>query len=130
MDITKRVLLVDDDPDFLEPIRVLLERERYEVLVASSEIEGEKAMEAFKPDIAVFDLMMEHYDSGFILSYKLKKRYGNIPVIIATGVTSETGMKFAADSKYGANWTNADLIMDKGIRPDQILKEIKRFLKE
>ena len=87
-------------------------------------------METFKPDLAVFDLMMNNYDSGFILAHKLKKLYPEALVIIATGVTKETGFRFASDSRYGGNWTNADLIMDKGIRPDQILKEIKKLFKE
>lgn len=131
MDILqKKIMLVDDDPDFLEPVKILLESHNYIVETANSEEGAVKLMENFKPDLAVLDLMMDNYDSGFILSHKLKKLYPETIIIIATGVTKETGYRFSADSEYGNNWTNADLIMDKGIRPDQILKEIKKFFKE
>ena len=128
--LNKKIMLVDDDPDFLEPIKMVLESHNYTVETANSEEGAIKLMETFKPDLAVFDLMMDNYDSGFILSHKLKSRYPEALVIIATGVTKETGFRFASDSQYGGNWTNADLIMDKGIRPDQILKEIKKLFKE
>jgi len=129
-DVKKKIMLVDDDPDFLEPIKMVLENHNYIVEAAYSEEGAEKLMESFRPDLAVFDLMMDNYDSGFILSHKLKSRYPDAIVIIATGVTKETGFRFSADSEYGSNWTKADLIMDKGIRPDQILKEIKKLFKE
>jgi DNA-binding response OmpR family regulator len=128
-ELRNRIMLVDDDPDFLEPIKMVLESHNYIVETANSEEGAVKLMDVFKPDLAVFDLMMDNYDSGFILSHKLKNRYPDALVIIATGVTKETGFRFSADSQYGGNWTNADLIMDKGIRPDQILKEIKKLLK-
>lgn len=129
-ELNKKIMLVDDDPDFIEPIKMLLESHNYIVETANSEEGAVKLLETYKPDLAVLDLMMDNYDSGFILSYKLKKLYPDTLVIIATGVTQETGFRFASDSHYGNNWTNADLIMDKGIRPDQILKEIKKLFKE
>lgn len=73
--------------------------------------------------------MMEHYDSGFVLGYHIKKRYPDVPVIIATGVANETGYKFTGDEGLKSSWTQADLVMDKGIRPDQLLGEVKRLLK-
>jgi len=128
--LQKKIMLVDDDPDFLEPVKMLLESHNYKVEAAYSEEGAVKLMENYKPDLAVFDLMMDNYDSGFILAHKLKSRYPDSIVIIATGVTKETGQRFSSDSEYGSNWTKADLIMDKGIRPDQILKEIKKLFKE
>ncbi len=129
-DLKKKVLLVDDDPDFLEPVRMLLEAHGYTVAAAHSEAGAFTCLETFKPDVAILDLMMDHYDSGFIVGHKLKSRYPDARVIIATGVTGETGYRFSADSQYGGNWTGADLIMDKGIRPDQMLREVKRLLGE
>jgi len=129
-ELNKKIMLVDDDPDFIEPIKMLLESHNYTVKTANSEEGAIKLLETYKPDLAVLDLMMDNFDSGFILSHKLKKLYPDTLVIIATGVAKETGFRFSSDSKYGENWTNADLIMDKGIRPDQILKEIKKLFKE
>ncbi len=131
MEKTKKTLLVvDDDIDFLEQTLLVLKNAGYETVSAESQKEAEKLLETVNPDLAVVDLMMEHYDSGFILSYKIKKKYPNTPVIIATAVTSETGMHFDSQTENEKNWVKADLIMDKGIRHDQLIGEIEKLLKE
>ncbi|NJO88573.1 MAG: response regulator [Chloroflexia bacterium] len=71
----------------------------YNVTTADSQKEGESYIENNKPDLAIVDLMMENEDSGFILSYKIKKKYPDVPVIIATAVTSETGMVFGLNKQ-------------------------------
>jgi hypothetical protein len=72
---------------------------------------------------------MENEDSGFILSYKIKKKYPDVPVILATAVTAETGMSFDLSDQSNNEWIKADLFLDKGIRADQLEKEIKKLLK-
>jgi DNA polymerase-3 subunit alpha len=57
------------------------------------------------------------------------KKYPDVPVIIATAVTAETGMSFDATTDNDKQWIKADLFLDKGIRTDQLHKEIKRLLK-
>jgi len=86
-------------------------------------------LQQIKPDLAIFDLMMESEDSGFILSYKLKKRYPNVPVIVATAVASETGISFGVGSEEERKWIKADLYLEKGIRADQLHKELVKLLK-
>jgi CheY-like chemotaxis protein len=82
-----------------------------------------------KPDLAVFDLMMESDDSGFILCYKLKRRYPEVPVILATAVARETGITFGLSSGQDRDWIRADLYLEKGVRPEQLDQEIKKLLK-
>jgi CheY-like chemotaxis protein len=82
-----------------------------------------------KPDLAVFDLMMESDDSGFILCYKLKRRYPEVPVILATAVARETGITFGLSSDQDRDWIRADLYLEKGVRPEQLDQEIKKLLK-
>jgi two-component system, OmpR family, response regulator len=82
-----------------------------------------------KHDIAVFDLMMENDDSGFILCYKLKRRYPDVPVILATAVSHETGMSFGLDSEQERAWIRADRYLEKGIRAEQLDQEIMKLLK-
>ncbi|MFW5705874.1 MAG: response regulator, partial [Bacteroidota bacterium] len=98
-------------------------------ITAESQREGEQVINSVKPDLAIFDLMMENEDSGFILSYKLKKKYPEVPVILATAVTAETGMSFDLSEDTNKEWIKADLFLDKGIRADQLEKEIKKLLK-
>jgi CheY-like chemotaxis protein len=128
--LKRTILVVDDDIDFLEQTQLVLKNAGFDTVSAESQKEAQKLLEEVKPDLAIVDLMMEHYDSGFILSYNIKKKYPDIPVIIATAVTSETGMHFDSQTKNEKDWVKADLIMDKGIRHDQLIGEIKKLLKD
>jgi DNA-binding response OmpR family regulator len=125
----KTILIVDDDMDYLYQLRLKIERFGFEVITADSQREGEQLIETFKPDLAIYDLMMENEDSGFVLSYKTKKKYPDVPVILATAVTAETGMSFDLSEESNQQWIKADLFLDKGIRGDQLEKEIKKLLK-
>lgn len=125
----KTILIVDDDMDYLFQLKLKVESFGFEVVTADGQREGEKVIESLKPDLAIFDLMMENEDSGFVLSYKIKKKYPDVPVILATAVTAETGMGFDLSEASNKEWIKADLILDKGIRADQLEKEIKKLLK-
>lgn len=125
----KTILIVDDDMDYLFQLKLRVERFGFEAVTADSQREAEQIIETMKPDLAIFDLMMENEDSGFILSYKLKKKYPDVPVILATAVTSETGMSFNLNEERNKEWIRADLFLDKGIRADQLEREIKKLLK-
>jgi len=123
------VLLVDDDVDFRIQIKMQLEQMGLNVITADSQKEAEVIIDKTKPGLAIFDLIMENQDSGFILSYKFKKKYPDVPVIIATSVTAETGILFSTETEEDKKWIKADLYIEKGIRNDQLHREIKRLLK-
>ncbi len=125
----KIILLVDDDEDYLFQTRMNIEQFGFRVVTAESQAEAEKLLETLKPDLAILDLMMEKDDSGFILAYKLKRKYPDVPVIIATAVTAETGMTFGVSTEEERKWIKADLYIEKGIRADQLHREIVRLLK-
>jgi len=126
----KIILIVDDDMDYLFQLRVKVEGFGFETITAESQKEAESIIETTKPDLAIFDLMMENEDSGFILSYKIKRKYPDVPVIIATAVSAETGMTFDINSEDDQQWIRADQFLDKGIRSDQLKNEIDRLLKK
>ena len=105
------VLLVDDDPDYLFQVAFYLRKEGFEVIAVESQAEAEQVIAKMKPDIAVFDLMMESDDSGFILCYKLKRRYPEVPVILATAVSRETGITFGLSGEQDRDWIRADLYL-------------------
>jgi two-component system, OmpR family, response regulator len=107
--------VADDDADYLFQMRVMLENAGYEVITADSQRLAEEIIEAVRPDLAILDLMMEKDDSGFILSYKMKKRYPEVPVILATAVSQETGISFGLDAEEDRTWIKADLYLEKGI---------------
>lgn len=125
----KTILLVDDDVDYLYQMRLKVEQFGFEVITAEGQKEAETIIESVKPDLAILDLMMENDDSGFILSYKFKRKYPDVPIIIATAVTAETGMVFEQNAEENNQWIKADLFLDKGIRADQLHREINKLLK-
>lgn len=124
----KKVLVVDDDLDFLTQIQVNLEAAGFDVTTAESQKQAEEYLEQNHPDVAVVDLMMEHPDAGFALSYHIKKKDPSIPVILVTAVTSETGLEFDASTDEERSWVKADAFLAKPVRIEQLLREINRFL--
>ncbi len=123
------VLIADDDPDYLFQTVFNLEKAGYKTVAVESQVEAESVISRFRPDIAIFDLMMENDDSGFILCYKLKRKYPDVPVILATAVAHETGISFSLDSEQERLWIRADKYLEKGIRPEQLDQEIMKLLK-
>lgn len=129
MENKKIVLLVDDDTDYLFQTGLVLEGFGLEVIKAEGRKEAEEILASTKPDLCIFDLMMETQDSGFILAYKTKRLYPDVPIIIATAVTTETGLVFKVETNEDKSWIKADLMLEKGIRPDQLQREINKLLR-
>ena len=125
---SKTILIVDDDPDYLLQTRLKIEKFGYQVITADSQREAELIIDKTRPDLAIIDLMMENEDSGFILSYKIKKKYPDVPVIIATAVATETGITFDINDENNRKWIKADLFLEKGIRSDLLKGEIDRLI--
>ena len=124
------IFIADDDIDYLQQTRFRLERSGYKTLTAESQREAEMILDKIKPDLAIIDLMMENQDSGFILCYKLKKKYPGVPVIIATAVAAETGITFDINDENNRKWIRADSFLEKGIKAEVLLEEIKKLLEK
>jgi DNA-binding response OmpR family regulator len=125
----KKILLVDDDTDYLFQLTIALEDMGFEVIAAQTQQEAENIIAKLKPELAILDLMMENQDTGFILCHIIKNKYPDVPIIIASAVTAETGLLFDVESEEDRQWIKADLFLDKGIRNDQLHKEINKLLK-
>lgn len=123
-----KILLADDDFDYLFQIQTKLENLGFEVITAETQKEAENIIKQTKPDLAIFDLMMENDDSGFILAYRLKSRYPDVPVIIATNVAAETGISFRLQEQ--SDWIKADLYLEKGIQTQQLEENIRKLLNQ
>ncbi len=126
----KTVLIADDDIDVLTQYALQLKKMGFNVIKAESQREAEEIIDTTKPDIAIFDLIMDNRDSGFILSYKLKKRYPDVPVIIITAVTADTGMVFSIETDQEKSWIKADRYLEKGMRPEQFEMEVSQLMSQ
>jgi DNA-binding response OmpR family regulator len=127
-DTAKTILVVDDDPDFLAQQQMQLEAAHFKVLAAPGVKEARHVLEECKPDLAILDLMMEDADGGFALSYHLRKKYPEVPIILVTAVTSQTGLDFTPSGADQKSWVKADIILPKPVRFEQLKREIDRLL--
>jgi DNA-binding response OmpR family regulator len=120
----KKVLLVDDETDFVDIVRVRLEANNFEVIVA---YDGEEALEKVRedrPDIIVLDIMMPKIN-GFDVCRKLKidQNYKEIPIIMLTA-------KFQAnDIEFGAA-AGADAYITKPFEPQVLLGKMRELLQK
>ena len=123
----KRILIVDDDPDFSAAIEKILVGADYHVDVAGNVQDGMKAIEENMPDLILLDVMMEKYDDGFKMCYDLKHddRYRGIPVIIITAVTEVTGLKF--DPRTDGEYLEAEDYVEKPISAGVLLNKVAKL---
>ncbi|HOX27284.1 MAG TPA: response regulator [Candidatus Krumholzibacteria bacterium] len=130
MSDTKKILVVDDDPDCLDQTAAMLQATGHELILASSQAEAEELLLRHQPSLAVLDLMMEEMDSGFVLCHTIKKLYPDMPVILLTGVTAATGMSFKSPDPRVSRWVEADVMLDKPVRPESLRSTVAKLLKE
>ncbi len=118
----KRVLVVDDDPLVVKILRDPLEREGYDVSVASHGLEALKRVKEHRPDLIILDILMPLLD-GFKVARLLKfdKRFKDIPIIVLTSRATEGERKMG--EQVGANE-----FLFKPFRPPHVLEVVKRYL--
>ncbi len=122
------ILIVDDDLDFLNVLRTALEARGHRVRAAESARAARELVQARRPDLVVADLMMEEPDAGFSLCHYIKRQDPTIPVLLVTGVTAETGLRFDAGTGEERAWIQADGVLDKPVRLEQLEAELRRLL--
>jgi DNA-binding response OmpR family regulator len=123
----KYVLIVDDDPDLVETVAMLLESKGYEVGKAYDGIEGEEAIKKRRPDVVVLDVMMPRKD-GYKLCKELKsnKWTQDIPIILLTAVgeaVSTTSYTHAEGMS-----TEAEDFIPKPVDAKTLVEAVERLL--
>jgi len=124
----RKVLVIDDEPDLVEMIRMALERV-FEVITAYNGKEGIAKARADRPDVIVLDVMMPEKD-GFTACRELKEdpATASIPVIILTGVAEHFGRtKF---HRMGGMEIEADDFIPKPVDPNELLRRVTALLKK
>lgn len=123
-DIMQKIMLVDDDVDIIETYRAVLESAGYEVRYAHDGASGFTLFKDYLPDVAVIDLSMEHFDSGFTLCKRIKDtpEGKDTPVIILTSAGHDTGYRFSTQSEEEKQWIKADHFLDKPVPPQDLLQ--------
>jgi len=122
------ILVVDDDEDLRETLRVVLESEGYNVRCAGGGAEGwEKAQES-PPDLALVDIMMETFGEGVRLTQRFRKndQLKDVPVIVVSAVNQEIPYHLQEETDEG--YLPAQKFMDKPVDPDELLEAIRELL--
>jgi CheY-like chemotaxis protein len=122
----KSVLLVDDDADFVEQNRLLLEDSGYRVRIAHS---GRQALELVadgRPDLIILDMMMESENAGFDLSRELRNSEytKGIPLVMITSVNDIRPFRIEPDH----TWLPVDALIEKPVDPPLLLDVVNRIL--
>ncbi len=120
----KKILLVDDEPQIVELVKMLLEANDYEVLTAYDGQEGLEKARKEKLDLIIIDSMLPKID-GLKVCALLKKdaQYSSIPIIIFSGRANESDMELGQE-------VGADAYITKSFNKQFLLEKIKELLKE
>jgi len=127
----ERILLIDDDPSFLEITGAILRRFGYEVLSANNTADGLQYIETEKPDLLILDIMMATVDEGLQFAVKLrqKKDLQRIPIIIVSA-QPDTEKGYARSLEDDMEWIAADLFMEKPVDPQALKHNIELLMKK
>jgi CheY-like chemotaxis protein len=129
MQIQKKILLIDDDEDFVEINRTILEK-KYDVSVAYSAQEGLEKAKSGMFDLIIVDLIMEERDSGFLFTYEIRNdpRLHHIPIILITSAPKLTGFNF--DFQRDKDWLKVDDFIEKPVETQEFLRRIEKLLSQ
>ena len=125
----RKIVIVDDDPDYTAMVKAILEGEQYSVSVANDRNEGIEKIKNEKPDLIILDVMMSTWSDGFEMSRELKNdpELKSIPILMLTGVESKTGIEFKS-SAGDPDWLPVEGFLDKSEDPQLLLEEVHKLL--
>ncbi|MBC7252070.1 MAG: response regulator [Anaerolineae bacterium] len=120
------ILVVDDDPDFVEITRTILLDEGYEVITAASGDEALRKVRSDKPDLILLDIMMDTILDGVNVSQELRDdpQLRQIPLVMISSITSTEHAEMFPTDEY----LHVDGWLSKPIQPQDLLKVVSRFV--
>jgi DNA-binding response OmpR family regulator len=121
-----KVLIVDDDPDIVDSLKLVLAAEGYEAAAATSREECMRAVEKEKPDLIILDVMMEQPDDGFVVAQDLRSAGASIPIVMLSSIGHVTGYKFGRDSEVAP----VDEFVSKPVAPKDLVAKVKKLLRK
>jgi two-component system, OmpR family, alkaline phosphatase synthesis response regulator PhoP len=125
-----RILLADDDPDYIEINRTILEAHGYVVDEAYTSTEAIEKIKNQKYDMLILDLMMEEKDAGFTVAYAVRenKLTRDLPILMLSSAQEQTGFSFEVDRDK--EWMKVDEFAAKPLKPAELLSKVKELIKQ
>lgn len=126
--MSQKILIVDDDIDLVEVLRIVLESHGYDVIDAQDGDRGLRLIEKEKPDLIILDVMMRTEDEGFYIAEKIRSQpnIANIPIIMLTAVCQQTGYQY----KKNDDVLPVDEFIEKPVMPNTLIKLIQKYIGE
>jgi len=130
MNTPAKILLVDDDPDFLDMTRSVLEANGYEVRCCTDGQAGLEQLRRERPDLVITDLMMGSMGAGAAFARQIKERpeFGSVPVVLITSAASVLGLDFQPESPEDLAALGIDAYFDKPAAPAALVAKIEELL--
>mgnify|MGYP001611251946 CR=1 FL=1 len=127
----EKILAVDDDPDILDAVTMILESRGYQVVTAQDGIEGLATLKAEKPDLMILDILMPKMD-GFAVCKELQdprwSRFREIPILILSSVREEASRR-RYELETGLE-LDVDDYVEKPVSPDVFMDRVQKLLKK
>lgn len=126
--MVKRILMIDDDPEFTDAITNLLDAKGYSVDSAPNGKEGIEKAKSNPPDLILLDVMMTTKSEGFDVARELHEdeKMRQIPVVILTGVRSEMNLSFGFEADN--DWLPVKKVLEKPVKPEVLLKTVEEYI--
>lgn len=123
-----KVIIIDDDIDLVEAMRITLEAANFEVIDAQDGQRGITLIQEQHPDLALLDVMMGTQDEGFHVAYQLRNdpETADMPIVMLTAVGQETGFTF--DKEKDDDFLPVNEFLEKPIDPDYLIETVKKQL--
>jgi len=122
------ILIIEDDKDMVEALRIILEGVFYKVNVAFNGKQGLDAIQKEKPDLIILDLLLPGEDGVAICrSLKSNSEYKNIPILVLTALAKKVEGKIFPQTE--GETIEANEYLDKPIDPGKLLDKVKKLLK-
>ncbi len=125
----KKLLMIDDDPDFVSGIKAILDTGGYEVDVAYNPKDGWRALEAKEYDLLLLDIMMGRGAEGIMIARKLRKnpKLRGMPVLIMTGMREQIAFLFPGEPVH-PRFVDVDELIEKPVEPKVLLEKIETLI--
>jgi DNA-binding response OmpR family regulator len=119
-----RILVVDDDPDITQALRLVLTSAGHSVREERSAEAGWNAAHSWNPDLLVLDVMMEEPDDGLHLARRLRREGFGCPILLLTSLGLQTGLRYDLSEEMAP----VDAFHEKPIEPEALLSTVRALL--